>query len=493
MNDGDGKKKGIHVVGHSKPFSIQVQDPKAKVIVLSPGLYEVPQSSLMDVNIVFDFTDKVPPYGVSDNWWSFNEETKTVHVLMSEEMRKRYVDLMDKRMAGSELTRDEEIEIEDAEVIMQTVPRSAAEKALMKYYELLKQNIGTEAEPNQGEQNKPDDSSKKEYRTRARAGDVVDMPEKYAIITQQQYQNAMGLFQEGNAYLQPLDTVDGLEYKDGKLYFRGLPASEAELKQYYSDEVPELIDLPLLRVFYSIVLNTFLRNLKDGKPQTPTLSVYLPDLFAFWGRRNINREQTVELIDLIMSYHTLVGVVDGNILPVLLYVGEDREKNTLSFMSPYMNRVIEKIYKVSIRTDKNGKPKLKKNGEPQTLPVYSYLIKPTIKGERNQKAVEIVHIVTTLIERAGDNEPHISAKTIVERNMQLRYSLQGATPANQNTMLKRAFTKAWELLRKQTDLEKVYPGIELPDPKDPKNIPTMSQLEKTIFTFKHNGKHKKSE
>ena len=65
MNDGDGKKKGIRIVGHSIPFSIQVQDPKAEVIVLSPGLYEVPQESLMDVNIIFDFADEVPPYGMT--------------------------------------------------------------------------------------------------------------------------------------------------------------------------------------------------------------------------------------------------------------------------------------------------------------------------------------------------------------------------------------------------------------------------------------------
>ena len=231
------------------------------------------------------------------------------------------------------------------------------------------------------------DGARKAYRTKAKAGDVVEMPEKYAIITQPTYQNAMSFFQDGQAYIQPLTIVDGLEYKDGKLMFHGLPASEADLKEYYTKDIPDMIDLPLMRIFYSIVLNTCLYNIKENRPQTPTLSVYIPDLFAFWGRRTINREQTEELINKIMSYHTLVGVIDGSILPVLLYVGEDREKNTVSFMSPYMNRVIEKIYKVSIRTDKNGKPLLKKNGELQTLPVYSYLIKPTIKNEKNQKCL----------------------------------------------------------------------------------------------------------
>ncbi len=333
-------------------------------------------------------------------------------------------------------------------------------------------------------------NDKHEYRTRVKAGEIVDMPEKYAIITLKKYQNAMGLFHEGNAYLQPLDNVDGLEYKDGKLYFKGLPASEAELKEFYTKEIPDSIDLPLMRIFYSIVLNTFLQNLKECKPQTPSLSVYLPDLFAFWGRRTISRTQTVELINKMISYHTLVGLVDGDILPVLVYLGENQKKNTISFSSPYMNRVIEKVYRVSILTDKKGHQKLNKNGEPKTLPTYSYLIKPTIKSEKNQKAVEIVHIVTTLIEQAGNRTPHISARTIVDRNMPLRFSIDGAKPADKNKMLNRAFSKAWELLRTQTYLEKAYPGIELPDPKEPKNIPTMSQLDKTVFEFKHNGKLK---
>ena len=478
MKYGDGKKK-LRVVGQSDVFSSYVPDPKAEPIKLSQGLWDIPQ---IEMKCSYDFTDEDPNYN-EDNWWYINEETKVVHILLSNQLRKRYVELMDRKIAGEELSKEELSAIDSCESIMTATAQTASNKAIMKYYELLK---GKDTVPTSDDADTP----KKEYRTKAKAGDVVDMPTNYAIITQPSYQNAMGLFQAGNAYMQPLASSDGLEYKKGKLYFKGLPASEAELKEYYTDEVPDTIDLPLLRVFYSIILNTFLNNLKEEKQQSPTLNVYLPDLFSFVGRNTVSRNDVTSLIDNIISYHTLMGIIDGDILPVLVYLGEDQKKNTISFSSPYMNRVIEKIYNVSIRTDKNGKPKLKKNGEPQTLPVYSYLIKPTIKSERNLKAVEIVHIITTLIEQAGDNEPHISAKTIVERNMQLRYSLQNASPADKNKMLKRAFTKAWELLRTQTDLEKTYKDIELPDPKDPKNIPTASQLDKMVFTFKHNGKHK---
>lgn len=484
MKNGDEKKKG-RVVGQSEIFYVCVPDIKEQ-ITISAGIQEYPQ---LTISAVYDFVDDTPNYN-GDDWWYIDEETKIIHIMLSEHLRKRYVELMDKNIKKQNLSKEELSAIDSAEAIMQGTAQVASQKAIMKYYDILK---GEGIIETTKETQKPSDT-KKEYRTKAKAGDVVDMPEKYAIITKKEYQNAMGLFQEGHAYLQPLELAssDGLSFKDGKLCFKGLPASEADLKEYYTREVPEIIDLPLLRLFYSIILNDVSQKIKENKIPTSTYNVYLPDLFAMYGKRTVSREQTLKMIDNIMSYHTLVGIVDGDILPVLVYLGESQKENTISFSSPYMNRVIENVYKVSIRTDKDGKPKLKKNGEPCMLPSHSYLIKPTIKAEKNQKAVEIVHIVTTLIEQAGNNEPHIKAKNIVERNMPLRYSLEGATPANQNTMLKRAFVKAWELLRTQTHLEETYPGIELPDPKNPRNIPTMSQLDSMVFTFKHNGKHKET-
>ena len=49
MNDGDGKKK-LRVVGQSDVFTQQAPRPDAEIIVLSPGMYEVPQDSLMNIN-----------------------------------------------------------------------------------------------------------------------------------------------------------------------------------------------------------------------------------------------------------------------------------------------------------------------------------------------------------------------------------------------------------------------------------------------------------
>lgn len=112
-----------------------------------------------------------------------------------------------------------------------------------------------------------------------------------------------------------------------------------------------------------------------------------------------------------------------------------------------------------------------------------------IAKEKNKKAVEIVFIVVALIEQAGNTIPHIRAKTIVERNTLLHKSLAGQTSGNKSTLLKRAFSKAWQLLREKTYLAEAYKNIQLPDPKDATAIPTASALD-MVFTFPHDGKNK---
>ena len=333
----------------------------------------------------------------------------------------------------------------------------------------------------------------KKYRTRRRAGPVTEIPETYAIITEPDYQNAIGLHQSGKAYLQSLSVVP--EIKDGELRIRGFPASTAKIRDYYTEEFPKTIDLPLLRFFYSIILNSVQHDLTIGNILQKEYTLYVPELIKIAGRKATdesshytnNRDDAKAYIDFIMSLHSIVGYIDGNVLPILLFTGQDKEKNTISFISPYINRVIEKISKSSILTDKKGKPRTNASGKPITKATYSYLIKPTIIRERNKKAVEIVHIVITTIEQAGNNVPHLSAKTIVERNTLLKQSLNNSSTQDKNKLLKRAFSKAWELLRTQTKLLETYKDIRLPALTD---VPTVSTLAGMVYEFKHSGKIK---
>ena len=340
-------------------------------------------------------------------------------------------------------------------------------------------------------------TEKRTYRTKGRT-ETTELPQNLAVITNSGYQNGLSLYQHGGAYLQPLASTDGLRFDSGTVYFKGFPASEATLKQINQDKEEvaiDSIDLPLLRTFYSIILAEFERKFASGKPVSESVSIYVPDLAVYLGKsRNIGKNDIQTITDKVSSFQTIFGVLKdparpkgiGTIVPLLVFLGYFEKDNTIRFSSPYMNLLIQRIYNVSIRKDRKGGARIKSDGTPQMLPSHSYLIKSSIAKERNKKAVEIVTIVVTTIEQAGPaGVPHIKARTIVERNTLLSETLSKCVrDSNRNTILKRAFTKAWELLETQTDLRKKYPDIALPDPNNPMMIPTMATLD-TVYTFTH--------
>lgn len=335
------------------------------------------------------------------------------------------------------------------------------------------------------------------YRTKEKArqtGAIIEAPKTLAIPTLSSYQYSMSLYKEGGAYLQPLSSMDGLRFKGGKLYFGGArmkEVSEAELRDLRTKEGIEELDLTALRFYYSILFNQFqLSSYKVLQDIVPISASILT------GRNDPNKMDINAAIAKVQSFHNVMGVVKGtrngkpteSYYQVLNFEYYDEKKNIIAFSSPYMNYVIKTIYNLSIRKTKDGKARLKKNGTPLMLPSHSYMIDSSIVKERNKAAAENVVILVTLIEQAGDNIPRIKASTLIERNVQLAERLE--TAENPRALLKRVFTKTWELLRTKTRLTEFYKNIQLPDPKDPAFMPTMGTLDKVVFTFPHEGKKK---
>ena len=253
--------------------------------------------------------------------------------------------------------------------------------------------------------------------------------------------------------------------------------------------MPENIDLTFLQLCFSIILANFSATMIEDNSLNLVVNIYYPALARALGdAKGTSRKYVEAFISKVLDFQNILGIINEEIQPVLLYAGEDENRGIVRISSPYLTKVISQIYGASIRTDRNGNPKLKKNGEPLMLPSYSYLIKPSLSKERNKYAAENVRIIIALIEQAGDNIPHIRASSIVERNVQFNASLESLATSDKNKALKRAFSKTWELLRTQTDIEKVYKNIQLPNPNDPVYLPTYKNLENTVFEFPHEGK-----
>lgn len=334
------------------------------------------------------------------------------------------------------------------------------------------------------------------YKTKQKAGKTDSVPAFLPVITNQKYQQALTFCQNGNACLHLVSDSKKLTYKNGLIYLDGLPATEAGIRKYYTDDGIDSINLPLLGVLYGIILQKHLSGSPSPPGQKGKANIYYPDLAKSLGKPKPNKNDIEALNRDMELLKKIVGVIkkgdtSTDILPLLESYRYDPGTNTFCFSSPYMGKLISEIHNDSIRKDKNGKAVLKKNGEPQMQPAYSFLVDIRIAKERNRRAVEIVLVVVTLVEQAGKHIPNIRAETIIGRTDLLSRSLQGQATNHKNVILRRSFKKAWELLRTKTSLSTIYKDIKLPDPADAASIPTCSTLGQ-VFRFPHAGKDQAS-
>ena len=327
------------------------------------------------------------------------------------------------------------------------------------------------------------------YRTKSNAGKVLHMPSGYAVITLKGYQNALSFCDEKGPHLEPSAIMETISYKDGVIYIGGEELPQDDVKWYITAYQHENIDLVSLRCIFSFILGNDKSSWMEQKPMV----IYIPDLCRFVGKPKPNSDEIRAILSGIRYFCYVFGVLDGVYLPVLTDYEYDPEKNTISFKAPYLCELIKSIEKARRRPldggRKTGGKAKKRTG---TRAAYSYLIHPQIRNERNRKAVEIVHIVTTLIEQKGSFgrcPAHISAQTIIDRIPSFRTVLENEDPSNRNKEIKKVFKKAWELLHVYTDLESVYRDIDLPEPVD-ECIPKWSDRT-MVFEFKHLGKIRK--
>lgn len=347
------------------------------------------------------------------------------------------------------------------------------------------------------------------YRTRAKAreaGAITEAPKSLIVPTFNGYQYSMSLYKEGGAYLQPLNSMDDLRFKGGKLYFDGArmkEVSEAELRDLRTKEGIENIDLTALRYYYSIIFDQF----QLSKYKVP-LDVVPVSASILTGRNDPNKGEVNAAIAKVQSFHNVMGVVKGtrngkpteSYYQVLNFEYYDEKNNIIAFSSPYMNYVIKTIYNLSIRKTKDGKPKLKKNGTPLLNANHTFMPDSSLTKERNKAAVENVILLVQGIEGAGGKGYHIKASTLINRNVQLAERLEN-DPQHRAQLLKRVFTKTWELMKTKTKLAERYKNLrvsvdknsdgvllETLDPKDPAFIPTVKSLNNLCFYFPNDGK-----
>lgn len=347
----------------------------------------------------------------------------------------------------------------------------------------------------------------KEHRTAKAAGVVARMPENIAIITKAEYQNALKCCRRErkneNAYLLQMAENSSLSFEDGIAYIFGQSAKEVEFINYSTNERIDEIDMSFLMAVYSVIYMNLSDVISDisseeelkQKLTSYSVDIYIPDFLKFMGSSCKYSKNDIEMVcNKIKRFQNVVGITetvfgnhtyaDGYMLLVTLAIKEST--NTITVMSPYMNMLIYKILRASVDKDKNGIPKINKNGTMKMLPAYSFQ-DARLASAKNKKAVEIVCAVVALVEQTGSKGiPHIKVRNIIEQCPSLVYSLQiTKSDSNKTKVLRRSFSTAWEYIIKYTDLLDKYIDFVLPS-----TTPTINTLD-MVLTFSHKGKVRK--
>ena len=317
------------------------------------------------------------------------------------------------------------------------------------------------------------------------------------------YETALSLKDNNSdTYLVPIKELTRMEYNNGKLYINGKPEASISIVDIRNNDITQF-DSTTLAVLYGVVWTKLKEQLDKGN-FTPAnsrnygITIYAPDLARILRSDRGNSGFTQAEIDVIVrkinDYANYIGIIDDRVgnkvyqskYPLLIWSGYDGRTNTISFLAPFLNRLVMDAYQSAVKLDIDGRTVCSKNGIPRLKPVNSYLMKASIASERNKRACEIVRVICNTIERTGNNyTPRLTVNTIIDRVSGFREALNNCkSSSNRTTMLRKAFSKAFELLKTKTYLKDVYKDIKLPT-----QIPTSSTYKEMCYYMPHKGKN----
>lgn len=299
-------------------------------------------------------------------------------------------------------------------------------------------------EPIKPTQNRLATPVKKEYRGALNKGGFIG-------ILDEEFINKID-FSEGRAYLKDditqTFTVDTLRKK------------EVENKDF---------DYILLKSLYSIIFQA-----KD-KIEDTKVYIHRKDLERFTGTQtrgtNIN-----DFIKKVNSFNSAYGFLpNGSHYKMITYIGYNKETEVFSFDVTFILELI-KIQQTERIINKQEKRTIIQDN-------HTYLIHSDITSERNKTAVLIVERIEQLLISAGSvKNPSISIRTIINEIPQLKESIEGKTTQRKNGILKRNFTKVYELMKNKTEFYNFFIDLNIPE-----IIPTSSTYETDVLRISHRG------
>lgn len=341
------------------------------------------------------------------------------------------------------------------------------------------------------------EDGKKRRRSEARAaanGQLVSAGFYQYLASDKSFQHSLTPQKNKNAYIALMtpEFFDKLDFSDGVLSFDN--ASAAYIKKYSRGKYEDIqdLDLPLLQQIYTAASKAYAKN--GGY----TITVYVSKFLSEMGI-DPRKQNTPDIMRKLHSFENCVGVMPGTgIIAKLFSIIEiNAADNTMTFAVPYIYRLIDELERKNKIEGKTKKGELYE----YEAPYNNRLVHSSIANERNKTAVELVYLITTGLlqrgktpdaktwarEKAKMADPalvsySISFRTLINDAPLLRGRIKSYKSQNdKNKALRRAFEKAYQLIKAKTDAGEYFIDLHIPE-----IIPTMNTLD-DLLTITHYG------
>ena len=347
-------------------------------------------------------------------------------------------------------------------------------------------------------ENAPKDGDGKKIRTsanKAARGDQLVSAGYYQIaISDKKYQHALTTKKNKSAYIQVMtpDFFEKLDFTGGVITWDREVAGVIKNNRRGSYEDIQDIDPALLTQIYTAAVKAHKSH--SGFTITVYLYKFLREMGIDPGKNN-----APDTMRKLQSYENCIGIMPGTgIIAKLFSIIEiNATDNTMTFAVPYIFRLIDELERKNKIEGKTKKGELYE----YEAPYNNRLVHSSIANERNKTAVELVYLITTGLlqrgktpdaktwarEKAKMADPALvsystSFRTLINDAPLLRGRIKSYKSQNdKNKALRRAFEKAYQLIKAKTDAGEYFIDLHIPE-----IIPTMSTLD-DLLTITHHG------
>ena len=327
----------------------------------------------------------------------------------------------------------------------------------------------------------------------ARGNQLISAGYYQIAISDKKYKFALTTKKNKSAYIQVVKPgfFEKLNFTGGVITWDREVAGVIKNDRRGSYEDIQDIDLALLTQIYTAAVKA--HKSYNGFTITVYLHKFLREMGIDPGKNN-----APDIMRKLQSFENCIGIMPGTgIIAKLFSIIEiNATDNTMTFAVPYIFRLIDEL------ESKNKIERKTKDGDIEYIaPYHNMLVYSTIGNERNKTAVELVYLIIAGLHQRGTPP---DAKTYAKRNMQhedprlVTYQTSFNTLLNDTTYLKkrvdaykstadknkalrRAFEKAYQLIKAKTDAGEYFIDLHIPE-----IIPTMNTLD-DLLTITHHG------